>query len=92
MTVHGFIIFSFAFLTMGLNIFGSAFFTALNNGAVSALISFLRNLVFLCASVIVLPIFFGLDGVWYSLIVGDVLSVIVTVICLVLLRKRYEYV
>ena len=92
MTVHGFIIFSFAFLTMGLNIFGSAFFTALNNGAVSALISFLRNLVFLCVTVIVLPIFFGLDGVWYSLIVGDVLSVIVTVICLVLLRKRYEYV
>lgn len=92
MTVRGFIIFSFVFLTMGFNIFGSAFFTALNNGAVSALISFLRTLVFQCISVILLPIFFELDGIWFSIILGDVLSLTVTVICLVAFRKKYEYV
>ncbi len=90
-TVNGFIIFSFVFLTMGFNIFGSAFFTALNNGGISALISFLRTLVFQCISVILLPIFFELNGIWFSIIVGDVLSLTVTVICLVKMRKRYEY-
>ena len=91
LTVRGFLIFSFVFLSMGFNIFGSAFFTALNNGAVSALVSFLRTLVFQCVSVIVLPIFFGLDGIWFSIIVGDVLSLIVTVICILKFRKRYGY-
>ncbi len=90
-TIRGFIIFSFVFLSMGFNIFGSAFFTALNNGGISALISFLRTLVFQCVSVILLPIFFELDGVWFSIIVGDLLSLTVTVICLVTLRKKYEY-
>ncbi len=92
LTVRGFIIFSFAFLSMGFNIFGSAFFTALNNGAISALISFLRTLVFQCISVLILPIFFELDGIWFSIIVGELLSLIVTVICLIVLRKKYEYV
>jgi len=90
-TVRGFVIFSFAFLSMGFNIFGSAFFTALNNGAVSAVISFLRTLVFQCISVIVLPIFFELDGVWLSIIVGELLSLLVTLFCLLKMRKRYGY-
>ncbi len=90
-TVRGFVIFSFAFLFMGIGIFGSAFFTALNNGGISALISFLRTLVFQSISVIVLPIFFELDGIWFSIIVGELLSLTVTIICLVALRKKYEY-
>ena len=91
MTVHGFIIFSFVFLTMGINIFGSAFFTALNNGVVSAIISFLRTLVFQLITVLILPIFFELDGVWFSIIVADVLSLVVTVYFFITKKKKYDY-
>ena len=90
-TVHGFKIFSFVFLSMGINIFGSAFFTALNNGLISAVIAFLRTLVFQIASVMILPIFFRLDGVWFSIIVADVLSLIVTVTFLLAKKKKYGY-
>lgn len=90
-TKHGFLIFSFIFLTMGFNIFGSAFFTALNNGVISAVISFLRTLVFQCSSVLLLPLLWELDGVWASIIVADVLSLVVTVIFLVTKRKKYDY-
>ena len=91
LTVHGFLIFSFVFLTMGINIFGSAFFTALNNGVISAIIAFLRTLVFQIASVLILPEFFELDGVWFSIIVADVLSFAVTACFLVAKRKKYQY-
>ena len=91
MTVHGFLIFSFIFLTMGINIFGSAFFTALNNGVISAIIAFLRTLVFQIAAVLILPIFFELDGVWFSIIVADVLAFIVTVAFLAVKKKKYGY-
>ena len=91
LTVHGFKIFSFVFLSMGINIFGSAFFTALNNGLISAVIAFLRTLVFQIASVLILPIFFELDGVWFSIIVADVLSLIVTVTFLLAKKKKYGY-
>ena len=91
LTVHGFLIFSFVFLTMGINIFGSAFFTALNNGVISAIIAFLRTLVFQIASVLILPEFFELDGVWFSIIVADVLSFVVTACFLVAKRKKYNY-
>ncbi len=90
-THRGFIIFSFVFLTMGINIFGSGFFTALNNGIISAVIAFLRTLVFQIAAVLILPEFFELDGVWFSIIVADVLSLIVTVSFLVAKRKKYGY-
>ncbi len=91
LTVHGFKIFSFVFLSMGINIFGSAFFTALNNGLISAVIAFLRTLVFQIASVMILPVFLELDGVWLSIIVADVLSLIVTVTFLLAKKKKYEY-
>ena len=91
MTVHGFLIFSFIFLTMGINIFGSAFFTALNNGVISAIIAFLRTLVFQIAAVLILPIFFELDGVWFSIIVADVLAFIVTIAFLTSKKKKYGY-
>lgn len=90
-TLRGFVIYSFSYLMAGLNIYGSAFFTALNNGVISAVISFLRTLVFQCITVIILPIFFDMDGVWLSIIVAELLSLAVTVTFLVTKRKKYGY-
>lgn len=91
MTSHGFRLFSRAFLLSGLNIFGSSFFTALNNGLLSALISFLRTLVFQLAAVMLLPIVFGLDGIWNAVAVAELFTMFVTVTLLIRQRKRYQY-
>ena len=91
MTVHGFRLFAFSFLLSGFNIFGSSFFTALNNGLISALISFLRTLIFQCASVLILPIFLGLDGVWLSIAAAEAAAFAVTLICLAANRRTYQY-
>ena len=91
MTVHAFRVFSFSFILAGINIFASSFFTALNNGAVSAAISFLRTLVFQSASVIVLPMIWGLDGIWLSITVAEVFALIISVTFLVTKRKKYNY-
>jgi len=92
MTKHAFRLFSFSFLLAGTNIFTSAFFTALNNGAVSAAISFLRTLVFQMASVLILPVFFGLDGIWWAITVAEVLAAVVSVLFLFANRNKYHYV
>lgn len=91
LTCHAFRVFSLSYLFMGINIFGSAFFTALSNGAVSAGISFLRTLVFQVISVLVLPVFFDVEGVWMSVIVAEVLALCVTMVCLAKNRKKYGY-
>lgn len=91
MTVRGFYIFSFSFLFAGLAIFGSAFFTALNNGLISAVMSFLRTLVFQIAAVILLPLVLGLDGIWLSVVVAELAAAAVSVLFLALMRKRYQY-
>ncbi len=91
MTLRGFIIYAFSYLLAGINIFGSAFFTALNNGVVSAIISFLRTLVFQCLTVILLPMIFELDGVWFSIIVAEILSCAVTIAFIIAKRKKYNY-
>ncbi len=91
MTERAFYIFSTSFVFAGLNIFGSSFFTALNNGLVSALISFLRTLVFQIATVMLLPMLWGLDGVWLSGIVSEALATAVTVSFFVGMRKKYKY-
>ncbi len=78
LTLGGFRIFSFSFLFAGISIFGSSFFTALNNGLVSALISFLRTLVFQVAAVLILPIFLGISGIWLSIITAEIMSVVIT--------------
>lgn len=91
MTVRAFMIYSLSFLVTGFNIFGSSFFTALNNGVVSAVISFLRTLVFQVVAVFVLPILWELDGVWFSIIFAELAAVVVTVGFLVKMRKRYNY-
>lgn len=91
MTARGFGIFSLSFLLCGFNIFGSSLFTALNNGLISAVISFVRTLVCQVAAVLVLPVFFNLDGIWWSIVAAELAALALTVACLVLFRKRYHY-
>ena len=91
MTAHAFAIFSVAFLFSGFAIFGSSFFTALNDGLTSALISFLRTLVFQCLAVTVLPLIWGLDGIWLSTVAADALAVAVTALLLAGKRRKYHY-
>lgn len=91
LTLRGFRIYCISFLLSGISIFGSAFFTALNNGLVSALISFLRTLLFQSAAVIVLPIIFDIDGIWYSVVAAEMFAVAVTSAFLIGLRKKYKY-
>lgn len=90
-TLRGFIIYALSYLFAGYNIFGSSFFTALNNGIISAVISFLRTLVFQISAVLILPEFFELDGVWFSIIVAEALSTCVTAIFLAAKKKQYNY-
>lgn len=84
-TVRAFMIFSFSFLFAGFAVFGSSFFTALNDGITSALISFLRTLVFQCLAVLIFPVFWELDGIWFSIVAAEIMAVGVTVL---LLRKK----
>lgn len=91
MTVHAFEIFSFSFLLSGFVIFSSSFFTALNDGLTSALISFLRTLVFQCALVMVFPLWLGLTGIWLSVVVAEAMAAVVSILFLVGKRKKYRY-
>ena len=91
LTKHAFQLFAFSFLLAGFNIFCSGFFTALGNGAVSALISFLRVLVFQASSVIILPLFLDIDGIWWAITVSEVLAAIVSAVFLLAKRQRYHY-
>ena len=91
MTVHGFMIYTLSFLLCGFNIYGSSFFTALNNGLISALISFVRTLVCQTAAVLLLPLWLGLDGVWWSIVVAELIALILTAVFLLAFRKRYHY-
>lgn len=91
MTVSGFRIFALSFIFMGYAIYSSGFFTALNDGVTSAIISFLRTLVFQTAAVIFLPILWELDGVWISIVVAEVMAVVFSAIFLVAKRKKYHY-
>ena len=91
MTVRGFRIFSFQFIFCGMAIFGSGFFTALGNGLISAIISFTRTLIFQIGAVLLLPLIFDLDGIWASVIVAEAAAVILSVIFLIVYRKKYEY-
>ena len=91
LTVRGFHLYAISFLLCGFNIYGSSFFTALNNGMVSAAISFLRTVVFEVAAVLILPLFFGLDGVWCAITVAELASILITIGAFSALRKRYQY-
>ena len=91
MTRHAFCLFAFSFLMAGFNIFTSSFFTALNNGAISAAISFLRTLVFQTLCVLLLPLLFGLDGIWWAMTVAEVFALGLSILFLATQRKRYHY-
>ncbi len=91
LTVRAFVIYSFSYLFAGFAIFGSGFFTALNNGLVSAAISFLRTLLFQVLAVLLIPLLFGIDGIWAATVVAEILAVATTVIFLFACRKRYKY-
>ena len=90
LTQHAFRLFSFAFLLAGFNIFVSSFFTALNNGAVSAAVSFLRTLVFQTASVLLLPELIGVDGIWWAITVAEVFAFVISLLFLFVKRKQYH--
>ncbi len=91
MTLSAFRIYSFSFLFMGYAIFASGFFTALNDGVTSAVISFLRTLVFQIAAVLILPLIWQLNGIWYSIIVAEVMAVALSAVFLGIKRKKYGY-
>lgn len=91
LTRGGFFIFSFAFLFMGYAIWSSGFFTALNDGITSAIISFLRTVVFQVAAVIILPLYFDVDGIWWSIVAAECMAVITAGIFLIIKRRKFKY-
>lgn len=91
LTRRGFLLYSFSFLFAGFGILGSSFFTALGNGVVSATISFLRTLVFQVAAVLILPLLWGVDGIWLSVTAAELLATAVTFLFLFGMRKKYRY-
>ncbi len=92
LTRHALTLYSLSCFFMGFNIFGSAFFTALGNGIISAAISFLRTLLFQVGAVLLLPLLLGLDGVWLAIVAAEVLALIVTVLFLIRKRNYYHYI
>ncbi len=91
LTKHAFKIFSFAFVLSGINIFVSSFFTALNNGGVSAAVSFLRTLVFQLLSVLLLPVVLGIDGIWLAITVAEICAFVISLIFLFVKKETYHY-
>ncbi len=92
MTTNAIRLFALSYLISGFNIFASSFFTALNNGVVSAIISFLRTLVFQVAAILILPLIWELNGIWLAVVVAEILALIVSVIFLISNRKKYNYI
>lgn len=91
LTLHAFQIFAFVFLFAGFAIFGSGFFTALNNGLISALIAFLRSLVFEVCAVLTLPLIFALDGIWFSTAAAELVAATLALSLMAVFRKKYHY-
>lgn len=91
LTVYAFRLYSFAFVFSGINIYSSGFFTALNNGVVSALLSFLRSLVFQIAFVFLLPYLFGVDGIWWAMFATEAAAFVISITFFIVFRKKYQY-
>lgn len=91
MTRTGLRLYSLGFVVTGINIFASSLFTDLNNGVISAIISFVRSFVFKTSTVLILPLFFGLDGVWLSMLASELLSLLLTLFFIVRKRGTYHY-
>ena len=92
MTTYAFAVYSVSFLISGYNIYASSFFTALNDGFNSALISFCRTLIFEVIAVLVLPVLFGAYGIWYAVITAEVFALMLSVFFLARNRKKYGYI
>ncbi|MDE5667048.1 MAG: MATE family efflux transporter [Clostridia bacterium] len=92
LTVHAFRLFSFAFIFSGVAIYSSGFFTALNNGLISAILSVMRSFVFQVAFVFLLPVLFGVDGIWWAMFATEVAATVVATIFFIAKRKKYNYV
>lgn len=90
-TIDAYRIYAIAFLLMGIPIYGSALFTSLNNGLISALIAFLRTLVFECGAVLILPLIWGINGIWLSVSVAELCAAIIAITFMIALRNRYGY-
>ena len=90
-TLRGHYIFSISYLIGGFGVFGSALFTALNNGLISGLISMVRTLALRIVAVITLPLLWGLDGVWASAAISEIIALAVTFIFVFAYRKKYGY-
>lgn len=91
LTTHGFLVYTMAFLILGFNIYGSSLFTSLGNGLISAVISFMRALVFETGSVLLLPGILGPDGIWLAICVAETASLILTIFFMVRLEPRYGF-
>lgn len=91
MTERAFMIYSVSFLFSGIAIYGSSFFTSLNDGLTSALISFLRSLLFQVGAVIILPLVFGIDGIWFSVVAAELVAAVMTVLFIIAKRRKYHY-
>ena len=91
MAVRGIFIFAGAFLLMGFNLFASGFFTALNDGKTSAILSLFRTLIFLIIPLLVFPAVFGVDGVWISMPTAEVLSILLSVFYFKKMKSKYHY-
>lgn len=91
MTRRAFMIYSVSFLFSGTAIYGSSFFTALNDGLTSALISFLRSLLFQVAAVLLLPLLFGIDGIWFSVVAAELVAALMTVLFIAAKKEKYHY-
>lgn len=91
LTLKAFKIYSFSFLFAGVGIFGSSFFTALNNGLVSASISFLRTFLYQAAAVLVFPLILGINGIWLSIVAAELAAALTAILFIIALRKKYDY-
>ena len=91
MTVRGFRIYALSFLLCGFNMFASSVFTAFNNGLISAVISFVRTLICQIAAVMLLPLIWGLDGIWWAVVAAELTALVLTTVCFVKFRKKYHY-
>ena len=91
MTTNAIRLYSISYLISGFNIFASSFFTALNDGFVSAVISFLRTLVFQIATILIMPEIWDLNGIWLAIVVAEILSLGVSAVFLICKKKKYEY-
>lgn len=91
LTVSGFRIFAICFIFMGFAIFGSGFFTALSDGVTSAIISFLRTMIFEVLAVLLLPLIIGVDGIWYSVVIAEFMACVLSILFMIIKKKRYNY-